>query len=312
MIELLLALGAILSFVFGWNNSSFLIGNLRGSGTLTARSSVLLAVTGLLAGVLLEGSKMLKSLDGALATSASAYGLEVTFFVSILLTIGLTLLALPASISAAMVGAFLGVAVASSLSVNQGQTYLVITFWFVAPVLTYFVSLALHRALRRLVSGLNLVAADSFNRVGVVATSFAVSYSLGANNIGLIYGTALGGAQNGDSILVAIGLTFTAIAGTILLGKRKVSETLGDKMLALSPQGVLAAFGGAALLVWTGTQFQVPMSISHCILGGMLGAAYSSRITVINRRIVSESLSTWVVIPVVAFIAAFLLFRLSL
>jgi phosphate/sulfate permease len=310
MIELLLALGAILSFAFGWNNSSFLIGNLRGSGTLTARSSVLLAVTGLLAGVLLEGSKMLKSLDGALATSASAYGLEVTFLVTILLTIGLTLLALSASISSIMVGAFLGVAVASSLTVNQGQTYLVIGFWFAAPLLTYFVSLALHRGLRRLISRLNLVAADSFNRVGVVAASFAVAYSLGANNIGLIYGTALGGAQNGDNTLVAIGLTFAAIAGTILLGKKKVSETLGDKMLALSPQGVLAAFGGAALLVWIGTQLQVPMSISYCILGGMLGAAYSSRITVVNRRIVYESLSTWVVIPIIAFVAAFLLYRL--
>jgi phosphate/sulfate permease len=308
MIELLLALGAVLSFVFGWNNSSFLIGNLRGSGTLTARSSVLLAVTGLLAGVLLEGSKMLKSLNGALATS-SAQGLEVTIGVSILLTVGLTLMALPASISAAMVGAFLGVAVASSLSVNVGQAYLVIAFWFVAPLLTYLVSLALHMGLRRMVSRLNLVAADSFKRVGVVATSFVVSYSLGANNIGLIYGTALNGAQNGDSILVAIGLTLAAIAGTVLLGKRKVSETLGDKMLALSPQGVLAAFGGAALLVWIGTQLQVPMSISHCILGGMLGAAYSNRITVINRRILSESLSTWVVIPVVAFVAAFLLSR---
>lgn len=312
MIELLLILSAILSFVFGWNNSSFLIGNLRGSGTLSLRSSVLLAVIGLLAGVLLEGSKMLKSLDGALATSASAHGLEVTLFVSILLTIGLTALALPASISAAMVGAFLGVAVASSLAVNQGQTELVIAFWFVAPALTFFVSLALHKSLRRLVSRFNLVTADTFNRVGVVATSFAVSYTLGANNIGLIYGTAIGGAQNGDSILIAIGLTLTAIAGTILLGKRKVSETLGDKMLALSPQGVLAAFGGAALLVWIGTQLLVPMSISHCILGGMLGAAYSGRITVVNRRIVWESLSTFVVIPVVAFVAAFLLFQLPL
>lgn len=309
MTDLLLILAALLSFVFGWNNSSFLIGNLSGSGTLTVRASILLSISGLLIGVLLEGSKMLKSLSGALAPTPSAYGLEVTFAVSLVVTVALTISNLPASVSAAMVGAFLGVASGSLLHVNSGQAYLVISFWFVAPLLTFFVALGLHRFLSRLVSNLSLLSVDSINRVGVIATSLAVAYTLGANNIGLIYGTALGGVETTNTPFVAVGLTLFAIAGAALLGRRNVSGTLGDKMLALTPQGVLAAFFSSALLVWIGTQLEIPMSISYCLLGGMLGSAYSTKVIVINGRLAFESIGTWVVTPVAAFLVAFALVR---
>jgi len=303
MIETLL-IAVALSFVFGWNNSSFLIGNLIGSGTMTARSAVLLAMLGILAGVLLEGSKMVKSLDGALAPTATPFALEVTFAVALIVTLALTALSLPASISAIMVGAFLGVSVYSGVPVNVNQTYLIIAFWFVAPLTAGVVAFVLHRAVRRAISNFSLVGVDSFNQVGVIATSLAVAYSLGANNVGLIYGTALGGASS-EGLEVAIGLTLVAMVGTALLGKKNVSGTLGDKMLVLSPQGVLTAFMSSALLVWLGTQLSVPMSISHCLLGGMLGAAFSSNVAVVNRRITYESISTWVVTPAVAFAVAY-------
>ena len=293
-----------LSFVFGWNNSSFLIGNLRGSGTLTVRGAIVLSVCGLLLGVLLEGSKMLKSLSGSLAPSPSLFGLEVIFAVSILVTVVLTVSNLPASVSAAMVGAFLGVATASQLKVNLAQTSLVVSFWFVAPVLTFFVALGLHRLLSRLALNLTLLTVDSMNRTGVVVTSLAVAYTLGANNIGLIYGTALGGMGVVNTTFVAIGLTFFAILGAALLGRGNVSGTLGDRMLSLTPQGVLSAFFSSALLVWIGTQLAIPMSISYCLLGGMLGSAYSTRVTVVNRRLATESIATWVITPLATFLIA--------
>lgn len=305
---LLLLLAGALSFLFGWNNSSLLIGNLRGSGTLTLRGSVIVTAVGLFAGVLLEGSKMVTSLNGSLVIAPSEYGLAITLVVSALVTFALTMLNLPASICAAMVGAILGVAVGSNLKMNLGQAYLIIAFWFVAPLLTYVVALVLRRTISRYVSGLSLIGVDSFNRMGVVLASLAVAYSLGANNIGMIYGTVIGATPQGYTILVASALTMVAVAGGLLLGKRNVTGTLGDKMLVLSSQGVLAAFGGSALLVWLGTQLQVPMSISYCILGGMMGAAFSGRIALVNRRLALESISTWVVVPSTSFLIALAFF----
>jgi PiT family inorganic phosphate transporter len=266
---------------------------------------MVLTAVGLLVGVLLEGSKMVKSLDGTLVVAPSETGLAITLGVAVLVTLAMTLLNLPTSISASMVGAILGVAVGSSLKVNLGHAYLIVAFWFVSPLLSYVVALVLHKSISRYVSGLSLLGADSFNRVGVVLTSLAVAYSLGANNIGMIYGTALGGSSSeANTLLIAILLTLVAVAGGVLLGKRNVSGTLGDKMLVLSSEGVLAAFGSSALLVWIGTQLQVPMSISHCILGGMLGAAFSYKIALVNKRLTLESISTWVVVPVASFLIA--------
>ena len=78
-------------------------------------------------------------------------------------------------------------------------------------------------------------------------------------------------------------------------------------MLSLSPQGVFSAFVSSSLLVWFGTQFALPVSISQCLLGGMFGAAYSRAFSAINRRLAGETVSVWLLAPLAAFGLAYLL-----
>ncbi|MDV3276854.1 MAG: inorganic phosphate transporter [Nitrososphaerales archaeon] len=307
MVEVLLILAAALSFLFGWNNSSYLIGNMAGSGTLSLRASIVVTALGMLAGVVFEGQKMLTSLVGSLAFPVSGWGVTLTFALSIVLIFALTATKLPAPVSSAMVGGFLGFAVGMGATVNVGQTELVVTFWFVAPLLTAAAAFAIHRVITRLISSLSLIAADSFNRVGMVACSFAVSYTLGANNLGLIAGTSLSGSPVGNAALVASALALIAVAGMLLLGRGAVSGTVGDRLLSLSPQGVISVFASSAILVWVGTQLAVPTSISQCVLGGMLGAAFSQRTAFVNVKLAYEALSTWVLIPTIAFVLAFMI-----
>lgn len=305
MADLLLPLAAVLTFLFGWNNSSFLIGNMRGSGSVTLRTSLLVIVAGLLAGVFAEGSKMLKSLNGVLAPGSDYPILLVTFAISVVMTFGLTLLNIPVSFSVTMVGAFLGATYASSLPIEITQVGLIVGFWFLAPLLAGLGTYILYRLVSRLVSNFGIVTVDSFNRVGVVVSSLAVSYSLGANNIGLIYGTANGSLIGGTDTLAVVALTLMAVLGILLFGRGGVTGTIGDRMLVLSPQGVLTAFISSAFLVWVGTQLSVPMSIGQCVLGGMFGAAYAKKITVVNRKLAIETVSAWGIAPVVSFLIAF-------
>jgi phosphate/sulfate permease len=247
MADLLLPLAAVLTFLFGWNNSSFLIGNIRGSGSATLRTSLLLIVAGLLTGVLSEGSKMSKSLNGVLAPGSDYPILLVTFAISVVLTLGLTLMNIPVSFSATMVGAFLGATYASSLPIAIPQAELVVAFWFLAPLLAGLGTYVLYRLVSRMVSNFGIVTVDSLNRIGVVASSLAVSYSLGANNIGLIYGTANGSLIGGTDALVVVALTLVAVLGILLFGRGGVTGTIGDRMLVLSPQGVVSAFISSAV-----------------------------------------------------------------
>jgi phosphate/sulfate permease len=305
MDELLIGLAALLSFLFGWNNSSLLIGNLRGSGSTSFTVTVLISVAGLVVGTLLEGSKMVGSLVGSIAPATTSSVMLATLLVSIVLSAGLTLVELPVSFSMIMVGAFMGATLSAALSLNLGHSGLVIAFWFIAPAATAVITAIVYSSFTRLVQGVGLIAVDSLNRAGAVISGLAVSYTLGANNLGLFYGASLAGLPVNMGIM--LGLVAVAAVGVVTFGRNSLGGVIGDKMLALSPQGVFSAFVSSSLVVWAGTQFALPVSISQCLLGGMLGAAYSRAISAVNGRLVAETLALWVVAPLVAAGLAFIL-----
>lgn len=308
MDSLLLVLALALTFLFGWNNSSFLIGNLRGSGTLSFRAAVLISVIGLLLGVLLEGSKMASSLVGSLASTATVSIILATVLTSVIITLGLTLLSLPVSFSMVMVGAFLGATSASELAINITRAGDIVAFWFVAPVVTAVLTYVVYTTAARSVTRFGLLTVDSLNRIGIVASALTVSYTLGANNIGMVLGIVVSSTPGGTSVLaISLILAAAAVVGVVTLGRTNVTGTIGDKMLVLSPQGVFSAFMASSVIVWVGTQLAIPLSISQCLLGGMLGAAFTKNVTVLNRRLVGETAAVWVLAPVVAFALGYIL-----
>jgi PiT family inorganic phosphate transporter len=302
-----LLLGVVLVFIFGWNNSSFLIGNGRGSGALTLREALLISSVGLLLGVLLEGSKMLKSLSGSLTPAASDQVVFVALLVSVAFTITLSLIKLPVSFSMVLVGAFTGAVLASSLPLNYGHLEEVVGFWVVAPVATAALAYVIMKVIVRGVSDLSLIAVDAVSRYAVIGTSLAIAYVLGANNIGLIYGTILNGGSPSD--LSAILLTFVAIVGMVALGTGGVSGTIGDRMLVLSPLAVVSTFLASAVLLLLGTDLSIPISLTQCLIGGMFGAALSKQVSVVNTRLAVENIASWVVAPTAALVLALLIVR---
>jgi phosphate/sulfate permease len=307
MDSLLLALTVVLSFVFGWNNSSLLIGNVRGSGTLSHGTILALAVVGLLLGSILEGPKMAGSLVGSIAPTASVSALIATVLTSLALTLAMTLLDLPVSFSMVMVGAFIGATLASALVPNAVRSLMVIAFWFVAPLGTALLTYVIYKGTKGLVSGLGILAVDSVNRSGALVSAFAVSYTLGANNIGMFFG-GLGSTASSMAQGEVFGLlALSAVVGVVLLGRDSLGGVVGDRMLALSPQGVFSAFVASSVLVWAGTQLALPVSITQCLIGGMLGAAFTRHVSIVNTRLVAETVSLWVVAPVVALGLSFLL-----
>ena len=78
----------------------------------------------------------------------------------------------------------------------------------------------------------------------------------------------------------------------VALGRGGISGTIGDRLLALSPFGVIATFLSSAVLIWVGTQFAIPISISQCLIGGMFGAAFTKHVSAINTRLAVESMSS--------------------
>ncbi|MEM3670795.1 MAG: inorganic phosphate transporter [Thermoprotei archaeon] len=298
----------MLAFLFGWNNSSYLIGNLRGSGSLSALGALLVEIIGLLAGVLLSGEGMFRSLNGELSPAMPVEGLLATYIISILITFALSVMSLPVSLTMAMVGSFTGAAFSLQDGINVAQLGKIVAFWFLAPLLTALVAAAVYRLFRRTLENKGLFAMDAFSRIGVVLVSFFVAYSLGANNIGLIYGSAGGTISSPlqDIWLGAVVLATTL--GVLLLGSTAVAKNLGDRAFGLSPLAVLATFTSSSIIVLSGVLLHVPVSMGQCVLGGMFGTAFSKRPTLVNTNIFLKIVTMWVVVPLASFgLAALLL-----
>ncbi|HUK74960.1 MAG TPA: inorganic phosphate transporter [Nitrososphaerales archaeon] len=304
-----LLLAGLLAFVFGWNNSAILIGNERGSGTLSARQSTALCSLGIVLGVALEGSKMRGSLDGTIAGQATDAMVVATLVVTIALTFALTVGAIPVSFSNTMVGAFAGTAFGSSVALRAGDLGTVVAFWLLAPLATAAATVACHGAIKRGTANLNLIAMDRFNRAGVGLVSLALAYVLSANNVGLIYGTAFDTAQGasqgvGASLPLAVALGGCAIVAMAAFGRGGVAGTVGDRLVSLSPREVLSAFSATIIMMWLATQLAIPISVSQCLIGGMLGAALTKKVAIVNRRLALEVVASWAAVPLVAFVLA--------
>jgi PiT family inorganic phosphate transporter len=306
MDEAIIPLAVVLGLFFGWNNGSLIFGNLRGSGATSVLTAFLVSAFGLVLGVALEGSKMFSGLAGTLSPTTTDSVLLATLIVSVTFTFVLTIFSLPVSFSMVMVAAFLGATASSAITIELARSAEVILFWFAAPLVTALLTFVACNLTTRLVSGFGILAVDQFNRTGSVVSALLVSYTLGANNVGLIYGGTL---EPGAPVEVAVigAITLAALLGMVISTRSGVSGTIGDKMLSLSPQEVFIAFGASAMVVWVGTQFAIPLSISQCLLGGMFGAAYTKSIAVLNRRLVEETTSVWILAPILSFVVAYVL-----
>jgi len=301
---------ALLSFVFGWNNGSFLIGNLRGSGTVTMGTALLVAGAGLLIGALVEGPKMTASLVGSLAPYSDYAVILASLGTSVFLLFILSLAGRPMSLSMTLVGSFLGATYGAGIAISPQRTELVTGFWFLAPLATAAITYIIYSVARSVVSDMPLITVDWLNRTGSTASAFLVSYALGANNLGLLQSSLIAGDQTAGSDVfilsfVAVGLALLAVLGATVFGRGAVAGTIGDRMLALLPQGVMALFISSSIVVWVGTQFALPISIAQCVLGGMFGASLAMRLSVTNRKLVYETLLSWLVVPSLAFAAAY-------
>lgn len=303
---LIVLLVGILSFVFGWNNGSFLIGNLRGSGTLSVGAAVLVSGAGLLVGALAEGPKMTTSLVGTLAPFSSYDVILTATGTSLVLLFALSVVGRPMSLSMTLVGAFLGSTYSAGIAISVPRTLLVVGFWFLAPLSTAVLTFLVYTLIRPLTFDLSLATVDLLNRITITAGAFIVSYTLGANNLGLLQSSVIAGdsAASADVLslsVVAIGISLLAVLGAALLGRGRVAGTIGDRMLALPPQGVLTLFVASSIVVWAGTQFALPISIAQCVLGGMFGASLAKRLAVMNGKLVYETVLSWLIVPSVAF-----------
>ncbi len=115
---------------------------------------------------------------------------------------------------------------------------------------------------------------------------------------------ALGGMQ-GTNYFLLVALVAGAMGAGSLLGGRKVSVVLAERVTRMNPAQSLGANLTAALLVGAATAFALPVSTTHVSSGAIIGVGLEGSKKNLRWRVVAEMVSAWVVtLPVTAAVAA--------
>ncbi len=290
----------LLVLVFSWNNSSLTTGSLAGSELLSYRRAVYLSITGFVAGTVIEGSKMSSV---AMKISSPVEGTTaIAVIVSIALVALLSLGKVPASITHTIVGGLVGVSIAAGAPI-QGRYLLSVLFgWAIAPTLAVFLTILLYRAMTSVVQGTSLLMVDMVNRIGVVIMVLYLTYSLGANNIGLINGLA---SNANLPLILSFNLVMLCL-GVILFGKR-IAQNVGTRLVGLSPLAVLAAMFCTATLLWAFTQLGIPIAVTQVAMGALIGANLPREPLMVNKRSLVWILGSWVLVTLLSVMLGYVL-----
>lgn len=300
--ELLILVLILLAFVLGWNNSGLTTGNL--SNLIKYNISLAITLSGMLVGLLLEGSKMSHSIVGDLVTIQLTNGeLLAGTATSLVLFLSLTIAEIPVSLSNCIVGAFVGVAISANASINLAFLVRIIGSWLIAPFVCVVVAIAIYEIASRSMKSFSLPATSWANRIIVLAAVFYVSYALGANNIGMIFSFVARSPATQLStnllFLVEISIYAAIVAGTALFGK-SIAKVVGERIVQLSQLKTVSALLGAAFVTWAFTQIAVPISLTQVVIGGMIGAGSARGPTVMNRSELFSIIWHWVVVTILS------------
>lgn len=155
-----------------------------------------------------------------------------------------------------------------------------------------------------------------------IFTAGYVAFAHGANDVAngvgplagiwTIYHHGLVGLKSQVPVWILL-LGGTGIVLGLATFGRKVIETVGKKITAITPSRGFAAEFSAATVVLTFSKLGMPVSTTHTLVGAVIGVGFARGIGAIDLKIVGRIFTSWVVtIPAaaIATIITYLIFKM--
>ena len=290
----------------GANNAANVFGTAVAARVV--KFSVAATLTGVfvIIGAILEGEKGMYTLGGLTAQDVNSAFIS-SFAAGVTVTL-MTYLALPVSTSQAVVGAILGMALATQQEIHWGGLQKVVLCWVGTPIGAMIISYVLYRISQFILGKmkLSIIFLDNFVRWGLIFSGIYGAYTLGANNVANVTGVF---AQSG---LISVPQA-TLIGGlTIALGmpfSRRVMMTVGKDLVGLDGFSAFIATLSQAITMHVYTVIGVPVSNSQAIVGAVLGIGIVLGMRTINNRTLINILLGWIGTPIVAGLIAVIMMK---
>jgi PiT family inorganic phosphate transporter len=223
---------------------------------------------------------------------------------------------LPSSSSHALIGGVVGaafVAEGSKAVLSDGLLEKVIVPALVAPIVAFLVAAAAILITYRMVGRLAPGPVKRGYRRGQIVSASLLSLSHGTNDaqktmgiitLALVANGTLNGANPEPPTWVVVSAA-TAIALGTYSGGWRIIRTMGSRIIKMDPaQGFAAESGGAAVLL-TAAHLGFPLSTTHSITGGVLGAGAAKRLSAVRWGLAGNILLAWLLtLPAAALVGA--------
>jgi PiT family inorganic phosphate transporter len=224
---------------------------------------------------------------------------------------------MPASTGHSLVGAIIGAGLAigmfssaaiatAGVSVNVNTFLQILISWVMTPLGAIgFAFLFYHIASRALKRTKNILTLNRIYSIITIATACYMAYTFGANDVSHGVGLVLAANPALDIPLLALFGAVAMICGAVMYSSRMI-ETIGKKITVLAPVTAFSAQLAAAMTVHVFVWLSMPVSTSHAVVGGVVGAGLVKGSLVGGRQLGRIPL-IWILTPFVTMAISLLL-----
>jgi PiT family inorganic phosphate transporter len=225
-------------------------------------------------------------------------------------------LGLPSSSSHALIGGVVGSAVAAAgfdAVLAEGLVGKVLVPAVVAPVLAFLVAGAAIGLSYRVVGKQRPGTVTRGFRYGQIVSGGLLALAHGTNDaqktmgvitLALIANGSL--AANSDPPTWVIVASATAIALGTYSGGWRIIKTTGTRIIKMDAAQGFSSQGAGAAVILSSTHFGFPLSTTHVINGGVMGAGAAKRFSAVRWGVAGNIVVAWLLtLPAAALIGAF-------
>jgi len=321
--------GLFLGWSLGANDAANIFGTAVGSRMVKFSKAALIAGIFVILGAVLQGTGTTNTLSELGSVDAVGGAFTVALCSAIVVAV-MTRFKLPVSTGQAIVGAIMGWCYFTANPVDYTVLSVIIGSWISGPVLGAIFSALLYLLLRRYIrrSHIHLLKLDSVIRNGLIIVGAFGAYSLGANNIANVMGvfvkTVSFEVNIGDLTINSITLLFLLGGVSIAIGiatySKKVMETIGSGILAMTPESAIVVVLAQALVlfVFSSTSLSnlfvsiglpaiplVPVSSTQVVVGSVLGIGLVKGVQEIKFKMIRNIIAGWIMTPILSGVTTF-------
>lgn len=284
------------------------------SNILTRKKIILLFGIFVILGAVLLGYNVTKTLGGGILPK-QYIDTKVVLVILLSASLGLfaaNILKIPQSTSWATVFSIIGSGLAFG-NINFGKVILIIPFWIILPVGSYFLTLFFHKTIypprfKNLWIYEKLFTNEKMLKKLSIITSCYVAFAIGSNNVANAVGplAAAGIIKNVSLGLFVIGAIF--IIGAVYFGKDTMC-TVGQELV---PFGLMSAtfvnFITATLLIFASVM-GIPQSLVQLNAASVFAISHNKNgfYHTASHKTTRKIFFVWLVSPVIAFASSFFL-----